>query len=100
MQFGELGKALSTISLWFKSSGLKINEEKTEISIFYNNNCNLAEVQIIGSNGSNGRTKNTIKVLGIMMDTMLAGQEHISIVVNNVQSKNTCNQKNTMLLFE
>ncbi len=34
----ELGKALTTISLWFKSSGLKVNEGKTEITIFYKNN--------------------------------------------------------------
>jgi hypothetical protein len=80
----ELGKALTTISLWFKSSGLKVNEEKTEIAIFYKNNCNPADVLI---NGNNVRTKSTINVLGIMMDTTLTWHEHINNTVNNVQSK-------------
>jgi hypothetical protein len=31
----DLGEALTTISLWFQSSGLKANAEKTEIAIFY-----------------------------------------------------------------
>jgi hypothetical protein len=80
----ELGKALTTISLWFKSSGLKVNEEKTEIAIFYKNNCNPADVLI---NGNIVRTKSTINVLGIMMDTTLTWHEHINNTVNNVQSK-------------
>jgi hypothetical protein len=80
----ELGKALTTISMWFKSSGLKVNEGKTEITIFYMNNCNPADVLI---NGNYVRTKNTIKVLGVMMDTTLTWHEHINNTVNNVQSK-------------
>ena len=68
----------------FKNSGLKVNEEKTKITIFYKNNCNLADVVI---NGNNVRTKNTIRVLQIMMDTTLTWHEHISNTVNNVQSK-------------
>ena len=54
---------------------MKVNEEKTEIAIFYKNNCNPADVLI---NGINVRTKNTIKVLGIMMDTTLTWHEHVS----------------------
>ena len=80
----ELGKALTMMSLWFKNSGLKVNEEKTEITIFHKNNCNPADVLI---NGTNVRTKNTIKVLGIVMDTTLTWHEHVSNTVNNIQSK-------------
>ncbi len=80
----ELGKALTTIILWFKSWGLKVNEEKTEKAIFYKTNCNRADVQI---NGNNVRTKSTIKVLRIMMDTTLTWHDHITNTVNNVQSK-------------
>ena len=36
----KLGKALTIITQWFKSSGLKVNKGKTEIAIFYKNNCN------------------------------------------------------------
>jgi hypothetical protein len=55
-----------------------------EITIFYKNNCNTSDVLI---NGNNVRTKNTIKVLGLMMDTTLTWHEHVSNTVNNVQSK-------------
>jgi hypothetical protein len=80
----ELGKALTMITLWFKSSGLKVNETKTEITIFYKNNCNQADVLI---NGTTVRAKDTIKVLGITMDTTLSWQEQVNNTVNNVQSK-------------
>jgi hypothetical protein len=63
---------------------LKVNDEKTEITIFYKNNCNLADVLI---NGNNLRAMNTIRVLQIMMETTLTWHEHISNTVNNVQSK-------------
>jgi hypothetical protein len=79
-----IGVALTAISLWFKSSGLKVNEEKTELAIFYKDNCNPENVLI---NGTIIRTKGTIKVLGITMDTTLTWNEHINNAVSNVQSK-------------
>jgi hypothetical protein len=79
-----IGVALTAISLWFQSSGLKVNEEKTELAIFYKDNCNPEDVLI---NGTIIRTKGTIKVLGITMDTTLTWNEHINNAVSNVQSK-------------
>jgi hypothetical protein len=35
-------------TLWFKNSGLKVNEEKTEVAIFFKNNCHLEDVMITG----------------------------------------------------
>jgi hypothetical protein len=80
----EIGEALTTISLWFRSSGLKVNEEKTEIVIFYKDNCNPEDVLI---NGTIIRTKATMKVLGITMDTTLTWNEHVNNAISNVQSK-------------
>jgi hypothetical protein len=80
----ELGKALTMITQRFKSSGLKVSEGKTEIAIFYKNNCHPAEVLIIDTTV---RTKDTIKVLGIKMDTMLSWHEQVNNTVNNVQSR-------------
>jgi hypothetical protein len=80
----ELGMALTMISLWFKSSGLKVNEGKTEIAIFNKHNCTPTNVLI---NGTTVRTKDTIKVLGITMDTTLTWYEQVNNAVNNVQSK-------------
>ena len=80
----DIGEALTAISLWFRRSGLKVNEEKTEIAIFYKDNCNPEDVLI---NGMIVRTKGTIKVLGITMDTTLTWNEHINNTISNVQSK-------------
>ena len=80
----DIGTALTEISTWFKNSGLKVNEDKTEITIFYKNNCHPEEVLI---NGMTIKTKETIKVLGITMDTTLTWHEHVNKTVNNVESK-------------
>jgi hypothetical protein len=80
----EIGEALTTISLWFRSSGLKVNEEKTEIVIFYKDNCNPEDVLI---NGTIIRTKAKMKVLRITMDTTLTWNEHVNNAISNVQSK-------------
>jgi hypothetical protein len=76
--------ALTAISIWFGSSGLKVNEDITEIAIFYKDNCNPEDVLL---NGMSVRTKGTIKVLGVMMDTMLTWHEQINNTVANVQSE-------------
>ena len=79
-----IGVALTAVTLWFRSSGLKVNEDKTELAIFYKDNCNPEDVLI---NGTIVRTKGTIKVLGITMDTTLTWNEHVNNAVSNVQSK-------------
>ena len=79
-----LGETLSRLSLWFKDSGLKVNENKTEITIFHKNNCHQQEIII---NGAVIRTKETIKVLGITMDSTLSWHEHVNNAVNKIQSK-------------
>jgi hypothetical protein len=56
----------------------------TEVAIFNKNNCNPEDVTV---NGVVIRTKNTIKVLGVTMDTTLSWHEHVNNTVNNVQSK-------------
>jgi hypothetical protein len=61
-----------------------VNDRKTEIANFNKNNCNPEDVTV---NGVVIRTKNTIKVLGVTMDTTLSWHEHVNNTVNNVQSK-------------
>jgi hypothetical protein len=80
----DIGKALTKMSLWFKNSGLKVNEDKTEVAIFFKNNCHPEDVMITGKVI---RTKNTMKVLGVLMDSTLTWNDHIHKTVNNIQSK-------------
>ena len=61
-----------------------MNDRKTEIANFSKNNCNPEDVTV---NGVMIRTKKTIRVLGVTMDTMLSWHEHVNNTVNNVQSK-------------
>ena len=61
-----------------------MNDGKTEVAIFNKNNCNPEDVTV---NGVVIRTKNTIKVLGVTMDTTLSWYEHVNNTINNVQSK-------------
>jgi len=80
----DIGKALTKMSLWFKNSGLKVNEEKTEVVIFFKNNCHPEDVMITEKII---RTKNTMKVLGVLMDSTLTWNDHINKTVNSIQSK-------------
>ena len=80
----EIGTVLTEMSLWFKNSGLKVNEEKTEVAVFYKNNCSSENVTL---NGKIIRTKDVIKVLGVTMDTTLSWHEHITGLVSRMQSK-------------
>jgi hypothetical protein len=68
-----------------------VNDRKTEIANFNKNNCNPEDVTV---NGVMIRTKKTIRVLGVTMDTMLSWHEHVNNTVNNVQSK-----KNAILMI-
>jgi hypothetical protein len=43
----KLGNALTTISLWFRSSGLKVNEEKTEITIFLTSSMHFLKLVLV-----------------------------------------------------
>ena len=79
-----IGKALTLASMWFKNSGLKVNEGKTEITLFYKNNCQFENVTV---NETIIRTKDTIKVLGIIMDTTMTWHEQIHRTVNNLESR-------------
>ena len=50
---------------WMTMSGLKINENKTEVCIFHR--CTEISIEII-INNANIKTSNTINILGIQFD--------------------------------
>jgi hypothetical protein len=61
-----------------------VNETKTEIAVFYKSNTCSEEVIV---NGQMIKTKNVIKVLGVMMDKTLSWHEHVTAAVSKLQSK-------------
>jgi len=80
----EIGTVLTEMTIWFKNSGLKVNETKTEIAVFFKTNTCSEEVIV---NAQMIKTKNVIKVLGVMMDTTLSWHKHVTAAVSKMQSK-------------
>ena len=60
--------SLCTISQWMKSSGLKINESKTELCLFSRND---VAAMVMSVNGVDVSTKSEINVLGVLFDSKL-----------------------------
>jgi hypothetical protein len=74
-----LEKSLETITKWLKQSGLKVNQEKTDLCLFYKNdtacvNLNLENIVI--------RSKKEISVLGVVFDSRLCWDNHVEKAIN------------------
>jgi hypothetical protein len=67
----DMEKSLEVITKWMKQSGLKINEDKTEICLF-----SRLDVQPVRVNINNKfvNTSDTINVLGVLFDSKCNGQ--------------------------
>ena len=59
---------IKKVTKWLKQSGLKINEQKTEVCIFHRHK---EEIRNITINESNITTSNKINILGILFDSNL-----------------------------
>ena len=65
----EFKTKLNTISKWLKDSGLKINENKTELCLFHRNDHAPLSITI---NGINLTSKSTMNVLRVQFDSKLS----------------------------
>ena len=63
-----------------KDSGLVVNEEKTEICLFYKRDHPTVNISI---NGKRISSKKTINVLGVVFDSKLQWSNQISQAINN-----------------
>ena len=68
---------------WLKSSGLKVNESKMEVSIFHRKD--TAQVEILVS-GIPVKSKDHMNVVGVLFDTKLTWAKHISTQINKANS--------------
>jgi hypothetical protein len=66
----DMNKSLEVITKWLKKSGLKVNQEKTELCLFYKND--MAPVSISVS-GIEITLKSTINVLGVYLTLRCSG---------------------------
>ena len=68
---------------WMQSSGLKINESKTEVCIFHRSNSNIINITI---NNSQISTTNTMNILGILFDSQLKWNQQYSKAIKEANS--------------
>ena len=71
----DMEKSLEAITKWLKKSGLKVNEEKTELCLFYKNDTSKVNVRL---GDSIIISKNEMNVLGVLFDSKLRWSNHIS----------------------
>ena len=70
---------LELMMKWLRQSGLVVNEEKTELLLFYKNDHSLIEIRI---NNKLVKSKKFINVLGVTFDCKLQWAEHIAGAIN------------------
>ena len=73
---------LKHITKWFKDSGLKINEEKTELCLFHRNDHAPITISL---NGVTLKSKPSINVLGVKFDCKLSWNDQINMTINKAK---------------
>jgi hypothetical protein len=68
-------QAIENVSSWLKKSGLKVNEDKTELCVFHRRN-KIRENIVLGKNIIN--SKDSINILGICFDENLKWNMHVN----------------------
>jgi hypothetical protein len=69
---------VDTVAEWLKSSGLKVNEAKTELCVFHRSNDTSVEIELCKHRI---KSKNNINILGILFDKHLNWKDHINKAV-------------------
>ena len=64
----QLQEQLNKLMKWFKASGLKINEDKTEFIVFYHRDVTQVTINL---SGKEIKSSQKIKVLGILFDSKM-----------------------------
>ena len=75
----DMEQRLEMITKWLKESGLIVNEEKTEICLFYKQDHPTVTLTL---NGKLLRTKKTINVLGVIFDSKMQWSNQVSQAIS------------------
>ena len=71
----DMQTSLEAIVKWLRQSGLKVNEDKTELCLFHRNDTRMITLQI---NNTNIRSTPQINVLGVTFDSKMQWNEQVS----------------------
>ena len=75
----DMERSLDSITKWLIQSGMKVNNNKTEICLFYKND--VAPVTIVVDNTA-VKSKSTINILGVLFDCKLQWGHHVNQVIH------------------
>ena len=78
----EMKETLEKIIKWLSESGLKVNDCKTEMCLFYRKETRPVKINI---NGTEITSKNSMNVLGVNFDSKLNWQSHVQIAITKSQ---------------
>jgi hypothetical protein len=70
----DIEKSLESLTKWLKKSGLKVNNNKTELCLFYKNDTAPITITL---EGVSIKSANSINVLGVLFDVNLSWTPHI-----------------------
>ena len=83
----DMKKSLEAITKWLKKSGLKVNDEKTEICLFHRQFQGSVTVEV---NGINIKSKPNMNVLGVLFDSKLNWNDQVANIVKKTNSALHC----------
>ena len=75
----DMEKTLESITKWLKQSGLVVNKDKTEVCLFYKNDCAPVDIKI---NNVTITSKKYINILGVVFDSKLQWTNHVAKAIN------------------
>ena len=90
----EFEEKLMLICKWLKNSGLKINESKTELCLFFRNDHAPITISI---NGTTVKSKSSMNVLGVQFDSKLSWCDQVNKSIN--KSKKTLHAINILKTY-
>ena len=80
-------KSLEAITKWLKKSGLKVNDNKTELCLFHKNEQLSVKIKV---NGSEIKSLSEMSVLGIIFDSKLNWNSHVAKAINKSNAALHC----------
>ena len=78
----DMKRALEKIIEWLTNSGLKVNDAKTEMCLFYRKDTRAVNITI---NGTEITSKKSMNVLGVHFDAKLNWQTFVQIAITKSQ---------------
>ena len=75
----DMKKSLEAITKWLRQSGLKVNQAKTDLCLFFKRDCRPIEIIIDNCVLTSSKV---INVLGVLFDTKLQWTEHVTLAIN------------------